>query len=323
MMDQIDRNGDKLVSTKHWGLTVLLAGGLVLSSCGTPPVPDATNLTIVTTENSVDIATSLAVAEYVQLQGISVELSQQNSATEVFDALETETSAQHAVIGVVQAEQEHNGEEQQLQIPDAVDVVAQAPVELTYTAVASPATSATFSRSQALVEDAESELEATCGDLTWFHMPWSEKQHDDITGHLADQDCAPTLETLAPGSEAYEQLLDTLMKEPDTVALVHGIEPAIVDQGLGILDIDTTGWPQSSVVAVANQPLDEPLRAHISVVLETLDDASATDLLRSYHGAQVSRSDLSYEVGEAIRYWLAGRSLVDPDTVINVTTAGD
>lgn len=52
----------------------LALAGLVLAGCSTGDSAEVSQLTIVTSSAAVDLATAMAVSEYVQDQGIAVEM---------------------------------------------------------------------------------------------------------------------------------------------------------------------------------------------------------------------------------------------------------
>lgn len=298
-----------------------LCAAIVFTGCTTSNDVDATHLTIVTTESSLDHATALAVAEYVSDQDIAVTLEQHAEADEVFAALDTESdpAADHARIGVVTVNQEPSIEENPLRIPETIEVLSQAPAELGLVPATSTVTAAQFAMQHEA--DAEQPLAEACGGQTWFHAHPSEHEMEATTAALADLGCQPDFQAVDPyDSDGYTELAHRLTVEHDTVALLYGIDPVIPDEGLTTLDVVNDQWPHSNVVAVADPDLEDPLTEHIGAVLDGLDSEAATSLLRGYHNAQTSTSDLTYEIEQAIRYWLATQGLVDHDTVIDIST---
>lgn len=310
--------------TQRLGLVGLSAAALLLIGCSTEDQVEATKLTIVTTPSALDEATSMAVSEYLETQGVDVEIQQHPEHTEVFAALESDSPEEHAVIGILTAHQDPTVEERPVKIPEALDVVAQAPAELGFAATASSITSANFARKVVNAEDPETPLVAACAEQTWFHPQLAGEQMQSITDALARDGCEPTFKAVeALDAETHGQLIEQLIVEPDTVVMLRSLDPAIPDQGLATLDVETQQWLNSNVVAVSHAEVDEPLTAHVREVIDILDSEAATDLLRGYYNAQTSVSDLQYEVDDAIRYWLADADLIDPDTVINITDGSD
>lgn len=303
-------------SPKAFG--ALTAASLLLVGCSAGPSGDVDQLTIVTTSAVLDQATSMAVSEYVEDQDITVEIRDHQDADAVFEALETQTADGHAVLGIVTAQQEPDSEEQELQLPDDVEIVSQAPAELGLAATASTMTSERFSRVQqdSSADDAAFPLAAACEGLTWIHGVTPAEELENLTAALAEQGCGPTFETTETvDTETYDDITNRLKTEPETVVMLYSLDPVIVDQGLTTLDLDSNDWQRSSVVAVASEDSDETLAPHITAVMDELDSESATDLLRGYHDARRSISDLDYDVDDAIRHWLAGQDLLDSDTV--------
>ena len=285
---------------------------------------DATRLTVVTTESSLDHAMALAVADYVADQSVEVEVEQHHEPDDVFAALETdsETAADHARIGVVTAHQDPTLEDNPLRVPDSLDIVTQAPAELGLVPATSTVTAARFE----LHQDAEADqpLAPACDQQTWLHVHTPEHEVAATASALADLGCEPEFAAAPPTDpEAYAALAEELIVEDDTVALLYSIDPMIPDQGLYTLDVVTDQWPHSNVIAVADPEVEDPLTDHIATVLEALDSEAATDLLRGYHIAHTSSSDLVYDVEHAIRYWLAARGLAEQDTVSDISTDSD
>lgn len=301
-------------------LAVSLAAALILTGCSSSTPEDITTLTIMTTPAALDQATSLAVAEYVEDRGTAVEVQQHEHPLAVYEALETETAPDHAVIGVVTAHQDQAAEEATISVPDSVDMVSQAPAELGLVAVASPITAVKFSQAQ--TADAEQHpLAEACADHTWFHTNTAEDQLAHIATALRTDGCEPAFESTGPlDADSYDELIDRVNVEPGTVAMLYGLEPVISDQGLTTLDVDTDQWPHSNVIAVSPAGEDAAMADQVQAVLDVLDSAAATELLREYHNAQTSVSDLEYEVDDAMRYWLHGHGLVDDDTVAETST---
>lgn len=306
---------------------VLVATSLLLVGCSSEESADISQLTIVTTPSVLDQATSMAVSTYVQDQGIEVEIQEHDDSTAVFEALEDETAADHAVVGVVTAQHEAT-EDAPPEVPDDIHVVSTAPAELGLTAAASTITAAQFRREQQNNDEAEPTGEATpagsgnaCADMTWIPAALPADDIDALTEDLASQGCEPTVESTGVVDDAtYKDLSQSLRTEADTVAMLYSIDPMIVDQGLSSLELETGSWPVSNVVAVAHQEIDESLAQQISAVIESIDGDSATTLLRGYHDANVSTSDLRYEADDAIQYWLVEHELLDEDTVTDTST---
>lgn len=305
-------------------LIAACAAALVLTGCAGDPDVDATRLTIVTTESSLDHAMALAVADYVAEQSVEVELEQHHEPDDVFAALEadTETPADHARIGVVTAHQDPTLEDNPLRVPDSLEIVTQAPAELGLVPATSTVTAARF---QLLQDDeADQPLAQACDQQTWLHVHTPEHEVAATASALADLGCEPEFSAAPPTDPAsYVALAEQLIIEDDTVALLYSIDPMIPDQGLATLDVVTDQWPHSNVIAVADPEVEDPLTDHIATVLDALDSEAATDLLRGYHNAHTSSSDLVYDVEHAIRYWLAARGLADQDTVSDISTDSD
>lgn len=295
--------------------------GLVFTGCATAEDVDATHLTVVTTQASLDHATALAVAEYVSDQDIEVTLEQRDDPDAVFAALEPEsdTPSGHERIGVVTVPQDSTSEDTAPQISDTVEVLSQAPVELDLRPIASTVTAARFTENTDT--EAEEPLTAACTEHTWLQVHALADDMAVTSTALAELGCEPNVETISIDDRGgYDQLAHRLTVEPDTVALLFGVDPIIVDEGLTTLEVSTETWPSSSVVAVASPEVEDPLTEHIGTVFETLDNEAATSLLRGYHNGQTSSSDLDYEVEHAIRHWLATHGLADSDTVIEIST---
>ena len=307
---------------------VLVAGcataALVLTSCAGEQDVDATSLTIVTTESSLDHAMALAVADYVAEQSIEVDLEQHHEPDDVFAALEADaqTAADHARIGVVTAHQDPTMEENPLRVPESLEIVTQAPAELGLVPATSTVTAARFQLHQD--EAADQPLAPACDQQTWLHVHTPEHEVAATASALADLGCEPEFAAASPeDTESYAALAEELIVEDDTVALLYSIDPMIPDQGLATLDVVTDQWPHSNVIAVADPEVEDPLTDHIATVLDALDSDAATDLLRGYHNAHTSSSDLVYDVEHAIRYWLAARGLAEQDTVSDISTDND
>lgn len=296
----------------------LAAVSLLVVGCSDGQEVDVEELTIVTTSSVLDQATSMAVSEYAQDQGTTVEIQDHEDSEAVYAALETQTADDHAVIGIVTAQQVSDSEDQDLQLPDDVEIVSQAPAELGLVATASTMTSEQFtSDQQENAEDDEAlELSAACEGLTWIHAETPADEFDAINAELEDQGCAPEVEnSTGVDTDAYDEITERLKTEPDVVAMLYSLDPVIVDQGLTTLDVATDNWPRSSVVAVAPDDDHAALAQDVTAVLDEMDSESATELLRGFHDSRRSVSDLDYEVDQAIRHWLAGQDLIDSDTV--------
>ena len=301
-------------------LAGLAAAALLVVGCSEQTAVEANQLTIMTTPMALDEATSLAVAEYLQDQGVEVDIQQHNAHGEVFESLETPTPDDHAVVGIVSAPQNQQAEERPVAVPEEIEIVAQAPAELGFVATASAITAANFARTVVNAEDPDLPMVDACADQTWFHPQLNDESLGIISDALAEDGCEPTFEAVETlDAETYGGLIEQLIVEPDTVVMLRSLDPAINDQGLATLDVETQPWPNSNIVAVAGSEVDEPLAAQVGDVLDVLDSEAATSLLRGYYNAQTSVSDLQYEVDDAIRYWLAEMELIDPDTVINIT----
>lgn len=306
----------------------LLAGcaaALVLTSCAGDQDVDATSLTIVTTEASLDHAMALAVADYVTEQSIDVEVEQHHEPDDVFAALETDTEspADHARIGIVTAHQDPTLEENPLRVPQSLDIITQAPAELGLVPATSTVTAARFELHQD-DDEADQPLAQACEQQTWLHVHTPDHEVGATATALADLGCQPEFAAASTeDAESYVALAETLIVEDDTVALLYSIDPMIPDQGLAALDVVTDRWPHSNVIAVADPEVEDPLTDYIATVLQVLDSDAATDLLRGYYDAHTSSSDLVYDVEHAIRYWLAARGLAEQDTVSDISTGND
>lgn len=305
--------------SKSRSVALAVSAAFILAGCTPQDDVDATRVTIVTTESSLDHAAALAVAEYVAQQDIEVSVEQHTAPEEVFLAVHeaAEPSSDHARIGVVTAHQDPASDETPLRIPESVEIFNQAPAELALVPVTSTVTAAGF----AAQDDAEEPRAELCQDQVWLHAPTPEQEMEEISVALADVGCQPDFETVVLGdSEEYLGLAQRLTVEHDTVALLHEVDPMITDQGLTTLEVATGRLPSSRVVAVGAPALEDPLTDHVGTVLDVLDSGAATSLLRGYHNAQTSTSDLAYETDHAIRYWLATHGLADSDTVIDIST---
>lgn len=313
---------------RQWA--AVAAMGVLLAGCSSEDAPDISHLTIVTTPSVLDQAASMAVSTYVQDHGAEVEIEQHDNSAAVFDALGEDTADDHAVIGIVTAQHEP-AEDAPLQIPDSLEVVSQAPAELELTAAASTITAAQFRRDQQDSDAAEPTEVATssatdnaCADITWIPAATPPEATDSIAQDLSSQQCEPTFESATTLDEAmYLDLGQRLSTEADTVAMLYSIDPLIIDQGLASLELESDAWPVNNVVAVADQEIGGSLEQQISAVMETIDGDSATTLLRGYHDASISASDLRYDVDDAIRYWLVEHELLDDDTVTETSTDSD
>ena len=310
-----------LTKTFPTRLVAVTAAGLLMAGCSTGEPVDATQLTIATTPAALDQATSLAVAEYVATQGADVEIQAHDDHEAVFAALDAETAADHEVIAVVTTHQEAETEDPDPKLPGDVDIVSQAPAELGLTLTASTVTAAQFAQAQTEDPEADEEQDPACADLTWLHTVTPQEAVDDLRASLTEAGCEPAFETTgAMDSDTYEEMTRRLITEDQTVAMLSSVDPVITDQGLATLELETQQWPNSNLVAVTSADIDESLAAHVTAVVEELDSEAATDLLRGYHDAQTSTSDLQYEVGDAVRYWLAKQDLLDDDTVTDFST---
>ncbi len=301
-------------------LAGLAAATLVVIGCSGQAAVETNQLTIITTSMALDEATSLAVAEYLQTHGVEVDVQQHNAPAQVFDALEAETPEDQTVVGIVSAPQDQQVEERSVEVPDNVEIIAQAPAELGFVASTSSITAANFARTVVNAEDPEKPMADACAQQTWFHPQLPEESLRGISDALAEEGCEPRFETVETlDTETYGALIEQLIVKPDTVVMLRGLDPAISDQGLETLDVETQQWPNSNIVAVSGTEVDDALVDQITDVLDVLDSEAATTLLRGYYNAQTSVSDLQFEVDDAIRYWLAQSELSDPDTVINIT----
>ncbi|GAB2859659.1 hypothetical protein GCM10027092_24280 [Yaniella soli] len=310
-----------LAKTFPTRLVVFTAAGLLLAGCSTGEPVDAAHLTIATTPAALDQATSLAVAEYVVSQGADVEIQSHDDHEAVFAALDDETASDHEAIAVVTTPQQADTQDSAPQLPGDVDIVAQAPAELGLTPTASTVTAAQFAQAQNEQAVADDQTDPACADLTWLHTVTAQEEIDDLRTALAEVGCEPAFEsTGAIDSDTYEEMTRRLITEDQTVAVLSSVDPVIADQGLATLELETEQWPNTNMVAVASTDINESLAAHVTAVVEELDSEAATDLLRGYHNAQTSTSDLQYEVDDAIRYWLANQDLMDDDTVTDFST---
>lgn len=302
-------------------LTVLAATALLVTGCTTGQQAAATQLTIHTTDASLDTVTALALAEYLQDQGLDVDVTQHLDQDAVYAQLPEDASAQHPVIGVVTATQDDSTEERSVQLPDGLDAVAAAPTELTYVAATSPITAQRFRQARARAEDPEVPLLEACANHTWWYFPQTAQHLAEVIQPLEATGCAPEFDLAADAD--YSALVEQALIEPATAVLLYSLDPVLADTGLTVLDTELSDWPTSGVVAVAGQELDAALTGQLSTVLSALDAEATTRLLRGYHNAQASDSDLVYEVEDAVRYWLAEHELLDPDTVINITDGNE
>ena len=305
-------------------LAGLSAAALLVVGCSGQAALETNQLTILTTSRALDDATSLAVAEYLKTQGVEVDIQQHADHAEVFGVLDTPPSDGEAVMGIVSAPQDPQAEEAGVRLPEDLQIVAQAPAELGYVATASPITAANFARKVVNAEDPEMPMVAACANQTWFHPQLVEESLETVRDALAQEGCEPTFEAVETlDADTYGELIEQLVVEPDTVVMLRGLDPAISDQGLATLDVETQQWPNSNIVAVSHAEPDEALTAQVGEVLDVIDSDAATTLLRGYYNAQTSVSDLQYKVDDAIRYWLAEADLIDSDTVINLTDSND
>lgn len=304
---------------------LLIAGcgvAFALAGCTNTANIEVTHLTIVTTESSLDHASALAVAEYLTDQGTEVQVEQHAAPDDVYATLEIDTASDHAMIGVVTVDQDPTAEEAPLRVPDSVEILAQAPAELGLVPTASTVTAARFAQHQE--EEDDEPLAPACAQQTWLHAHTPEYEMQATVAALADSGCEPTFETQSTtDSDSYVDMVERLTIEHDTVALLYGVDPVITDQGFATLDVVTEQWPHSNVVAVSGTELDDSLTDHVAAVLDVLESDSATNLLRGYHNAQASSSDLEYDQDTAIRYWLATHGLLDHDAVTDISTDND
>lgn len=292
---------------------------LALTGCGGGGTVDATQLTIVTTVSDLDHAVSLAVAQYVADQDVTVKIEHEADTAAVFAQLEQEsdTASDHAVVGIVTAQQEPDTEDQSLQLPDSLATVAQAPADLDLVAATSKVTAVRFAQQQDPLAD--DPLATACDAQIWLHN-LAAPGLETVQQSLEEQGCQPAFEAVeATDLAPHDELGERLTIEHDTVALLSGVDPMLADLGLTTLDVAQQQWAHGSVVAVAGSDFDDPLAGTLDVVLREVDRAAATQLLRGYRNAQTSTSDLQYDVDNAIRYWLATHGLADPDTVIDIS----
>ncbi|MFD6812686.1 hypothetical protein [Enteractinococcus coprophilus] len=302
----------------------LVAAAVFVVGCSDQTAVETSQLTIMTTSRALDEATSMAVAEYLKAQGVDVEIQQHSALSEAYGALNAPTAQDQAVLGILTAPQDQQAEERTVQLPEDLEIVAQAPAEIGFVATASSITAAKFARQVVETDDPEMPMGEACAEQTWFHPQLDEESLEIIGDALAQQGCEPTFETVETlDAETSTELIEQLTMEPNTVVMLRGVNPAISDQGLASLDIETRQWPHSNIVAVSHIDADNPLAAEVGEVLDVLNSDAATTLMRGYYNAQTSVSDLQYEVDDAVRYWLAEADLIDPDTVINITDDND
>ena len=311
-------------TSQSWRWAGLAVAAVFVVGCSDQAAVETSQLTIMTTSTALDEATSLAVAEYLRAQGVDVDIQQHSALSDVYRALDAPAAQDQTTLGIVTAPQDAQTEERSVQLPEDLEVVAQAPAELGFVASASSITAANFAREVVNTDDPEMPMGTACTDQTWFHSQLAEESLEIISDALAHQGCEPMYETVETlDAETYNELIEQLTTEPDTVVMLRGVDPAISDQGLATLDVETRQWPNSNIVAVAHSEADTPLAAEVGEVLDVLNSDAATTLLRGYYNAQTSVSDLQYEVDDAVRYWLAEADLLDPDTVINITDGND
>src|SRR5699024_7179904 len=110
--------------------------------------------------------------------------------------------------------------------------------------------------------------------------------------------------------------------KPNTVAMLYNVAPVISDLNLDTLELDNDP-DTSNLVAVSYSDIEDSLEREISAVLEVLDAEATTELLRGYHNAYASESDLDYDVNAAVAYWLVEQDLVDEDTVADMSIDSD
>lgn len=320
------------VKRKLSALGGLTAASVFMAGCASGEAPEVSQLTIVTTDQVLDQATALTVAEYVQEQDTHVEVQDRRDPAAVFDALEQDAPEDHAVIGIVTAHREPDADQEaELQLPANLELISQAPAELGLVPATSTMTAAQFvldqqaAQDQAVQDGAEPEqdleFEAACESLTWIHAETPNDRVDSMNQDLADMGCQPAFETPdVMDAAAYDEITGGLINASDTVAMLYSLDPAIADQGLTSLELEGLSWPRGKTVAVASHDIDEALAQHIAVVIEQLESEDVTDLLRGYHNARQSESDLDYEVEHAVRHWFGQHDLIDGDTVTDIST---
>jgi len=302
------------------GLAVVLLAG-----CGSGQTIEAKQLTIITTDAVLDKAASMAIAQYVQNQGTEVEIQQRQNYDSVFDELDQQTSADQARIGVVTARQEPAAHDHTVQLPEQLQKVSQAPVELRTTAVASTITATQFGQAQhqSTKNEAAQALETQCARLTWILPEALSDEVDEAMADLTDQGCEPEYETIGVMDiDTYSDIATRMTAKPNTVAMLYNVAPVISDLNLDTLELDNDP-DTSNLVAVSYSDIEDSLEREISAVLEVLDAEATTELLRGYHNAYASESDLDYDVNAAVAYWLVEQDLVDEDTVADMSIDSD
>lgn len=298
---------------------------VLLTGCGSGESIEAKQLTIITSEAVLDQATSMAIAHYVQDQGTEVEIQQRSDYDDVFDDLEQQTPADQAQIGVVTARQDTTANGQAILLPEQLQTVSQAPVELRTIAAASTITATQFDQAQqqsAKDKDAQA-LETHCDQLTWILPEALADEADEAMTELTDQGCEPEYETTGlVDIDTYNDIATRMTAESNTVAMLHNVAPVISDLGLDTLELDNDAG-SSSLAVISHTDIEDALEREISAVVEVIDAEAATELLRGYHDAYASESDLDYDVDTAVAYWLAQQDLIDTDTVADMSTDSD
>lgn len=299
---------------------------VLLAACGSGQTAEAKQLTIITTDAVLDQAASKAVAQYVEDEGTEVEIQQQPDYDAVFAELDQQTPPDQAWIGVVTARQDATANGQKAQLPEHLQVVSQAPVELQITAAASTITAKQFAQARdQTTEGRDSDaLKNACAQLTWLLPETVTDEVDEAMTDLIDQGCEPEYESTGlVDIDTYDDIATQMTTEQSTVAMLYNVAPVISDLGLDTLELDNHTDPSSSLAAVSSADIDASLERDISAVLDVLDAQAATELLRGYHDAYTSKSDLHYDVDSAVSYWLAQHDLVDTDTVTDMSKDND
>ena len=306
-------------------LALTALAGVLLAGCGSGQTIEAKQLTIITTDAVLDQAASMAIAQYVQDQGTEVEIQQRSGYDAVFADLDQQTPADHARIGVVTARQDPTANGPAIQLSEQLQTVSQAPVELRPTAAASTITANQFDQAQHQSTKAEDPhaLETQCSQLTWILPEALADEVGEAMTDLTDQGCEPEYETIGlVDIDTYNDIATRMTAEPNTVAMLYNVAPVISDLGLDTLDLDNE-TATSSLAAVSHNDIEGSLEREISAVLDVIDAEAATELLRGYHEADTSESDLDYDVNTAVAYWLVQQDLVDADTVADMSTDSD
>lgn len=302
-------------------LAGLSVAAVILAGCSGQQQVATTHVTLMTTSYALDTATSMAVAEYLETHDVEVDIQHHGQVDDVFAALaHSPGAADHTSLGIITAPEQSDTQEATLALPDGIERIAQAPAELGFVASASSITAANFAREVVAATNPETPLAAACAEQTWYHPQLATEDIQHMKDALAEDGCEPSFEAVqALDTETYGAMIQQLVVEPETVVMLRGLDPAIPDQRLETLDVKTQQWPTSHVVAIASSPVDDVLMDHVGEVLDVIDSDAATSLLRGYHDAQTSTSDLQYDVEDAIRFWLADVDLLSADTVINIT----